>query len=130
MIRSLALGAFIALPFAAAVSAQERSEAECSQLHPEIPTPVEMVWCTSDIEGSEATVDEAERQLHLRLPDEYRATFDAAQGAWRAYRDLECAFEAAGFSGTGQSSAVIACEAGMNRARAEELTRELGRWVD
>ena len=112
-----------------AASAEERSEEQCLQLHPEITSPVEIVRCTSALDESEGAVQKAFAELLSRVTPEARPNLQRAQMAWRAYRDAHCEFSASG-SGTAHSSAVIACLADMNRARAKELEDDRERWTD
>lgn len=106
--------------------AQMRSEEECLRLRPDIVSPVEMTICTSDSDGAAQALATVLADLGARLPDADRATFDRAQQAWVRYRDAECIWEAGGNPGsTGNSAAIIACTADMNRARAERLKQDL-----
>jgi len=111
---------------------QERTEEQCHQLHPEISSPVELVACTSDIEGSRRALASAHAKLRAHIPEDYQSLLDKAQQAWTAHRDAQCAYEADGYLGnTASSSGMIACTAIMNRERAKYLMDDLNnRWPE
>jgi uncharacterized protein YecT (DUF1311 family) len=122
-----ALGAAILGP---AAMGQERSEDECYLDETKTVSPVEMTACTSGIKGSERTLADSLNNLRGRIPVEYRKQLVKSQRAWAAYRDELCLWEAGGYPGsTGNSAAIIACTADMNRDRAKYLRRDLDeRW--
>lgn len=126
--RALAIGMAMAfsagMGFAPAANAQAQDEEECLRLHPEIRSPVEMVACTWDVAGSERRLADAVDRLVRRVEPGRTPLLERAQGAWLAYRDAECSYEAGPVRNTMSSSYVIACTADMNRARAAELDGE------
>lgn len=109
---------------------EERNEDECLRLQPGIASPVEMATCTSDLLGSKRAVADALANLRAHIPLENRNQLEKAQRAWLFYRDTRCSWEAGGNPGsTGNSAAVIACTADMNRERAKYLRDDLkDRW--
>jgi uncharacterized protein YecT (DUF1311 family) len=112
-----------------ASQAQERDEDECLRLQPSITSPVEMAACTSDLTGSEQTVDKAVAELRSRVPAESRRLLDEAQRRWTKHRNAQCRCEAGGAVGsTMNSSDIVGCVADMNRERANYLRDELKRW--
>lgn len=117
----------VTLPFP--IAAQEKDEDECLRLRPAIRSPVEMARCTSDLDGSELALQRAYSALRRRAGSEALPDLEKAQKAWITFRDAECEYSAGG-SGTGHSSAVIACMADMNRAKAKELESDRERWTD
>lgn len=109
-----------------AAQAQDRSEEECSRLHPAIKSPVEMVTCTADLLGSQRQLNDALSRLRSIEEPKQRAPVDRAHKLWLAFRDAECARKAVGQVGsTMHSSDIIACRAVLNRARAMDVEREL-----
>jgi exo-beta-1,3-glucanase (GH17 family)/cellulose synthase/poly-beta-1,6-N-acetylglucosamine synthase-like glycosyltransferase/uncharacterized protein YecT (DUF1311 family) len=70
--------------------------------------------------------DRAKRTLAL-LPATARPAFEAAQGAWRAYRDADCAWNALDpESGTVSDLIRVTCQADLTAARVDELSAGLG----
>jgi uncharacterized protein YecT (DUF1311 family) len=115
------------LAISSAARADEKDEDECMRLHPEITSPVEVVTCTSDIEGSRKRLNAAYVVLAKKVPANALTLLEKAQRSWLAYRIAQCDYNAGG-GGTGHSSDVIACTANMNRARAADLEDDLKRW--
>jgi uncharacterized protein YecT (DUF1311 family) len=111
-------------------SAEVLDEYGCLRINPNIVSPVEMAECTSDLSGSEESLADALRNLSSKVPATYRPMLENAQTAWKEFRDSECVWEAGGGQGsTGNSAAIIACTADMNRARSEALKADLkDRW--
>ena len=117
------------LAIGSAARADEKDEGECMRLHPEITSPVEVVTCTSDIEGSRKKLNAAYGALARKVPADALTLLEKAQRSWLAYRVAQCDYNAGGNIGsTGNSSDIIACTANMNRARATDLEDDLKRW--
>ncbi len=126
----------------ASALAKEKDEHTCFRLHPEITSPVEMVTCTSDLAGSREKLNHGYGALAKKLKslssDSLTKTNDPvplallekAQRTWLAYRVAQCEYESGGQMNTTGSSAVIACTADMNRARATGLENDLRRWSE
>jgi uncharacterized protein YecT (DUF1311 family) len=111
--------------FVTAPRAAEKGEDECLRLHPKITSPVEMVTCTSDVEGSRKRLNTAYGALAKTLNPDWLALLEKAQRAWLAFRKSECEYDTAGYPGnTMYSSGVIFCTANMNRARAAKFEAE------
>ena len=111
--------------------AQQRDEDECLRLNPEIESPVEMVTCTSDLEGSKKALSEAYSALWTKVPPDSRKGLADAQREWLRYRKAYCRWEAGAGSpvgGTLISSAFVACVADLNRERAAYLRQDMTRW--
>jgi uncharacterized protein YecT (DUF1311 family) len=114
------------LALAPAAQAEDKDEDECLRLFPGIRSPVEMVRCTFDIEGSEERLRSAYVALQAQEGAEKAWALKKAQEAWAAYRKATCDYEAGGNPGsTGHSSDFIACTATMNITRADALERQL-----
>jgi uncharacterized protein YecT (DUF1311 family) len=119
------------LSLAQAGQAQQRDEDECLRLNPEIQSPVEMVTCISDLEGSEKALSEAYSALWAMVPADNRKGLADSQREWLRYRKAHCRWEAgAGFpmGNTITSSAFVACVADLNRERAAYLKQDMTRW--
>ncbi len=107
-----------------AANAQERTEDQCSKLHPEITSPVEMVTCTSDLAGSTKVLNRAYGLAAKTVEGDQLTALEKAQRAWLDFRNAECQLETDGIPGsTGFDSGVILCTADMNRRRAAELQK-------
>ncbi len=111
------------------VHAAERTEAECTHMHPEMTSPVEMAACTSDVAGSQQALDSAYNTLRQRIYASQIPVLETVEKSWLAYRDAQCEYNSGGYAGnTSSTSDIIACKADMNRARANELEGDLKRW--
>ena len=108
--------------------AQPISEDECARRQPGMTSPLEMVTCTSDIAGSQARLRNAYSTLAKRVGKRALPELAAAQRAWLAYRNAQCAFDAGEYAGsTMHYSSIITCTADMNRTRAAELVADFPR---
>ena len=126
MSRLLTAMAFLALAVGTTSYAQVRSEDECSRRRPSLTSPLEMVSCTFDLDGSQRLLEAALAQSRKAVPSEQRPLVTEAHRLWIAFRNAECARQAGGYPGnTMNSSDVVACTATMNRNRASQLRREL-----
>lgn len=80
------------------------------------------------LQQAEGALDERLSKIRTRLasmPERAKA-LDAAQTAWTAYRDAECAFAASGVEGGSIQPLVVAdCERTVTEARFEALDRYL-----
>ncbi|NBZ86927.1 lysozyme inhibitor LprI family protein [Stagnihabitans tardus] len=109
-------------------SALALTEDECMALHPEITSAVEMVDCTMETEAGEKALAEALTSLRAVLPEDLWAQQEAAQAAWSAWRDAECAFEAAPYPGSGGTGVEIQCRANLTLARRQQLVDAAELW--
>ena len=104
-------------------------EDECMRLHPEITSPVEMVACTSDLQGSQDALEVSYSTLGKQVFADRFPQLERAETAWLSFRDAQCEYNAGGYPGnTMNTSDVIYCKATMNRERAAELEADLKRW--
>ena len=130
----LYLSVIVPLFFVAKGQAEEMNEEECSRLHPEIVSPVEMTICTSDLEGSRTRLNTAYRSLIDVLSQDSNASskaaiqlLDKSQKSWLSFRNAQCKYETGGMDGTIESSDEVACMENMNRIRAAYLEGEVSR---
>lgn len=119
-----------ATPFATVAPghAEEMDEEQCARLHPEITSPVEMVTCTSDLEGSRKQLNKAYGALAKVISKDAFPLLEKGQKAWLAFRNAQCEYETGGMENTMGTSDKIACTARMNRSRATELESDVQRW--
>ena len=79
-----------------------------------------------DFKAVEARLDALVRELSGKYDPANRALLEAAQKAWRAWRDLECNYETNGTAGgTINSMMNTKCRTAKANARLEELEAQL-----
>jgi len=120
--KALLVSLLMLLPVGA--QAQDADKIDCTS---ESLNQFELDQCAGrDFKAVEARLDALVRELSGKYDPANRALLEAAQKAWRAWRDLECNYETNGTAGgTINSMMNTKCRTAKANARLEELEAQL-----
>lgn len=90
-------------------------------------TQVAMNLCADrSFKAADAELNRTYKALEQKVTTPGLAKLKAAQRAWIAYRDAQCAFEGAGTEdGSVHAMVVSSCREGLTRAQTRQLARQL-----